>query len=62
MKKKPTRGGARKGAGRKPRGAETRVRRSITLEPTAWAKLDADALRKGVSASELVNRWALRLR
>ena len=59
---KPTQGGKRAGAGRKPTGTETRVRRSITLEPSAWARLDEEASGKGVSASELVNRFALKIK
>ena len=40
---KPTRGGARKGAGRKPGSGTGRtvISSSITLLPELWAKLDA---------------------
>jgi len=43
MKQKPTRGGARKGAGRKPGSGKGRTvtTSSINLTPELWAKLDA---------------------
>lgn len=60
---KPTRGGKREGAGRKPLSAsQKRITRSVNLEGDAWHKLDAKAAAEGVSASEIVNRWAKRLR
>lgn len=63
MTPKPTgRGGPNRGQGAKIRGKEKRVRRSITLEPTAWAKLDAEGSKNGVSASEIVNRMALEIK
>jgi hypothetical protein len=34
----------------------------VNLEGDAWDKLDAKATAEGVSASEIVNRWAKRLR
>ena len=40
MKPKPTRGGPRKGAGRKPTG-RTVTTSSINLPPELWDKLDA---------------------
>lgn len=40
MKPKPTRGGSREGAGRKPTG-RTVTTSSINLAPELWDKLDA---------------------
>jgi hypothetical protein len=40
MKPKPTAGGARKGAGRKPTG-RTVITRSVSMPPTAWQEIDA---------------------
>jgi len=40
MKKKPTRGGPREGAGRKPTG-RTVTTSSINLPPELWGRLDA---------------------
>lgn len=43
MKKKQTRGGARKGAGRKPGSGAGRtvITSSVSLPPDLWDKLDA---------------------
>lgn len=48
MPKKPTHGGARKGAGR-PKGKKsanakgrTAVTRSVSMQPESWQKLDRD--------------------
>lgn len=61
--KPSNRGGKREGAGRKPLSAsQKRITRSVNLEGDAWHKLDAKAVAEGVSASEIVNRWAKRLR
>ena len=57
---KPPHGGARKGAGRKATG-RTKVNLTVSIEPDAKARIDAKAARDGVSASSLVERWAMRL-
>jgi hypothetical protein len=62
MTEKPTRGGKREGAGRKLSGREKRDTRSLNLEPSAWSKIDAKAAANDMSASDLVNGWAKRLR
>jgi hypothetical protein len=42
MKKKPTRGGAREGAGRKPGSGTGRkvITRSVSMPPEKWDRLD----------------------
>ena len=40
MKPKPTRGGKREGAGRKPRDTVAQVKCSIAMIPAAWEILD----------------------
>jgi hypothetical protein len=61
--KPSNRGGKREGAGRKPLSAsEKRITKSVNLEGDAWIKIYAKASLEGVSASEIVNRWAKRLR
>lgn len=64
MKKKPTRGGAREGAGRKKGSGEGRktVNRTVSLSPEADAKLLAKSEATGKSASKLVDDWARKLR
>ena len=39
-KEKPTRGGKREGAGRKPRDSEAQITRSVSMIPAAWEILD----------------------
>lgn len=58
---KPTRGGPRKGAGRKSLSGEKRARVNWTITPTAEARVVAAAAVAGVSPSELVERWAMSL-
>jgi len=58
----PTHGGTRNNSGRKPLGLAKRVTRSINLTRDAWANLDLAAHNRGISASELCNRWATKLK
>ena len=56
-------GGKRDGAGRKPiQQSKKRITRSVNLERDAWDKLSAKATKEGISVSELVNRWAKRIK
>lgn len=52
---KPTRGGSRKGSGKKPK-PDKRTTRSISLPPATWEKLDWIAKLRKVSRSECVNQ------
>jgi hypothetical protein len=57
MKKpKPTHGGARKGAGRKPKGRASRVNLTVSLPPSVKWLIQVLAENEGVSASEIVRR------
>ena len=56
------RGGKRPGAGRPPAGDAKRVSRSITLPRQSWEAIDKKAEQQSCSASEIVHRWAKRLR
>ena len=60
---KPTRGGAREGAGRlaKSPTGERRKRANWTIAPSAAARVKAVAEAEGVSASDVVERWAMSL-
>jgi len=51
---KPTRGGKREGAGRKP-GRKV-VSRSVTMEPVLWAKLDKLTDNRSAWIAERVKR------
>jgi hypothetical protein len=51
MKPKPTAGGARKGAGRKPTG-RTVITRSVSMPPEEWDFLDH--IRCGISRGQFV--------
>tara|TARA_R110000868_G_scaffold59271_3_gene181970 strand:- start:10023 stop:10316 length:294 start_codon:yes stop_codon:yes gene_type:complete len=57
-----THGGHRKGAGRKPTGKARRIIRSVNLDGEVWQRIDAKAKHKGISASELINRWGSKLK
>lgn len=60
---KPTRGGKREGAGRKPLSkSEKRITRSVNLEGKAWDNLKAKAQAEVISVSAIVNRWAKKLK
>lgn len=61
MKKKPTKGGAREGSGRKPTG---RVKKPVTYTISDEAKenIAAKAAEKECSASKLVDDWAKKLK
>jgi hypothetical protein len=48
--------------GRKPAGAVPKATMSLTLDVSAKARLEAAAAAAGVSASALVEQWALSLR
>lgn len=61
MAEKPTRGGARKGAGRKPTGRKG-VSLTVNISPESKANIEAKAASKGLSASALVDAWAKRLK
>lgn len=62
MKKREQRGGARKGAGRKPKPAdERRENKSVALTTPAWERIEARASAKGVSRNDVIQRWAERL-
>ena len=52
---KPTRGGAREGAGRKPTGA-TRAKISVTVSHEAAANIRRAAKRDGESVSAIADR------
>lgn len=57
------RGGKREGAGRKPLSADLkRITGSVNLEQAAWDKLKAKASQSKASVSEIINRWAKRLK
>lgn len=62
---KPTRGGARENAGRltKSPTGERRKRVNWTIAPSAAARVKAvaEAEGEGVSASDVVERWAMSL-
>lgn len=55
------RGGKRENAGRHPISGENRAPAGLRITPTALARLKAAAAREGVSANELVERWAMSL-
>lgn len=60
---KPTRGGKREGAGRKPLSdSKKRITRSVNLEAKAWDNLEAKAQAEEMSVSAIVNRWAKKLK
>ena len=56
MTAKPGRGGARKGAGRPPKGDEPREQRSINLTPRVWAFIAYQQLALGGSDSDIIER------
>jgi hypothetical protein len=51
-----THGGARKGAGRKPKGRASRVNLTVSLPPSVKWLIQVLAENEGVSASEIVRR------
>lgn len=56
------RGGARKGAGRKPIALEKkRHNKSVAITQAAWNNIEARAAAKGVSRNDVIQRWAERL-
>jgi len=55
MKSKPTRGGAREGAGRKPTGP-TRAKLSVTVSQKAAANIRRAAKRDGSSVSSIADK------
>lgn len=57
---KPTHGGKRAGAGKKPTGP-TRVKISLTLSPEADTKAREVARKRGISVSALVDAEILNL-
>lgn len=58
-----TRGGARRGAGRKPLPVdEKRHNTSFALTRPAIAKIKARAVKRGCSRNDVVERWAMRIR
>ena len=58
MNLKPTRGGARKGAGRKPTGP-TRAKISVTVSQEAAANIRRAAKRDGTSVSSIADKLFL---
>ena len=58
MNPKPTRGGARPNAGRKPTGP-TRCKLSVTISPAAAANIRTAAKRDGVSVSSIADKLFL---
>jgi hypothetical protein len=56
MLEKPTRGGSRPGAGRKPRGEQVRRRLNTTLTPEVIAAIERRAQADGISLSEALDR------
>lgn len=62
MTRKLGSGGKRQGAGRKPTGRARRITRSVNLDADTWQRIDASAKHKGISASELVNRWGSKIK
>jgi hypothetical protein len=61
MNDQPKRGGARRGAGRKPTGRTT-VNLTVSISPEAKSNIDAAAESRGLSTSALVEKWAKRLK
>lgn len=57
----PTRGGARKGAGRPPAEVK-KVNLTVSISPEAFNNLRAKANATGKSASSIVDAWAKRLK
>lgn len=58
MKKKSKRGGARKGAGRKPGHGEAKAKRTIALTPDVWAFLVASGNTAGEEIEQRVRKSA----
>lgn len=57
-----SKGGKRDGSGRKTIGKVKRITRAFSLDPESIQRIDTNAAAADVSSSELVNRWAKRLR
>ena len=61
VNKKPTRGGAREGAGRPLKGKEKRVQFSVTIDAEGFRRIEAGRARSRQTLSDFVSAMALLL-
>ncbi|QSJ18438.1 hypothetical protein JYQ62_10675 [Nostoc sp. UHCC 0702] len=41
---------------------EVKTKRTVVLTPTTWKNIKAEAINRGISASELIEEWGRRLK